>query len=75
MTETTLPMVLVVLKDALNGLSHLDFGHSILFRVSDFVLRIYYIKAETPYASLYGVPPERPVLGAGIRDMPVNDEG
>ena len=71
-------MVLMDRKDAPHGLGHLDFGHSILpfdlaqggepvepFRVSDFVLRICDIKAETPHAPL-GVLSEGPVLRAGI---------
>ena len=58
-------MVLMERKDKPHGLGHLDFGHSILFRVSDFVLRICNIKAERPTHTC-GVLPESPVLWGGI---------
>jgi hypothetical protein len=45
MTKTTRPVVLMGWKDSLHGLGYFDFGHSILFRSSDFVLRICGIKA------------------------------
>jgi hypothetical protein len=41
-------MVLMERTDELRGFGHLDFGHSILFRFSDLVLRICGIKAGTP---------------------------
>jgi hypothetical protein len=60
-------MALMERKGALHGFGHLGFGHSILpfdaaqggelvepFRVSDFVLRIFNIKAETPFVLLRG---------------------
>ena len=58
-------MVLMERKDKPHGLGHLDFGHSILFRVSYFVLRICDIKAELPTHTC-GVLPECPALWSGI---------
>ncbi len=43
--------------------SHLNFGHLILFRISDFVLRIY---SEKRSIYPYWVLPQSPVLWAGI---------
>jgi hypothetical protein len=82
MTETTSFFGLRDKKDALHGLSHLDFGHSILsfdiaqdgelvesFRVSDFVLRIYDIKAETPEVPLRIASTKAMYFGEGLQSL------
>ncbi len=74
MTETTSFFGFRVKENVVEGLDHLDFGHSVLpfdsaqggepvepFRVSDFVLRIYDIKAETSYGNYRGCFPKSPV--------------
>jgi hypothetical protein len=50
---------------AQRSLGHLDFGHSILFRISYFVLRILGFMEKRPTHS-YGVLPQSPLLWAGI---------
>jgi len=47
-------MVIMERQEGLCGQAILDFGHSILFRVSDFVLRICDIKAGTTYTTIRG---------------------
>ncbi len=57
------------MSGAETGFGHLDFGPSILFRVSNFVLRIYRVKGERlqhPYGVLpqsRGLPPGRRPYG------------
>ena len=58
-------MALMERKDELSGLGHFGFGHSILIRVSHFVLRICDIKAGTP-AHPRGVRLKAPSFGLGF---------
>ena len=57
MTETNSRKGHLRISGAGTGFGHLDLGPSILFRVSNFVLRIYRAKGER---LPYGVLPQRP---------------
>jgi hypothetical protein len=58
MTETDSCSGYLRMSGAEEGFGHLDFGSSILFRVSNFVLLIYRVKRER-LQHLYGVHPHR----------------
>ncbi len=61
MTETESRSGHLRMSGAETGFGHLDFGPSILFRVSNFVLRIYRPKGER-LQHPYGVLTQRPGL-------------